>query len=200
MSRIVVIGEDDLCCALGEKLVAAELPGWVLAQAPINTRGITKLLPRIPDYIEQARFVQPVLCIADTDRECAVTFLLKWLPKKSHANFIFRLAVMESESWLLADKSAFAQFLSVAQNILPDRPDELPDAKRALLNLAKRSKKRHLREELISQFDGSKPGSGYNTHLKNFVLEHWNARRAALHSPSLNRALPKIEALRLLNG
>lgn len=200
MSRIVVVGEDDLCCALGEKLVTAALPGWVLAQAPINTRGITKLLPRIPDYIQQARHVQPVLCIADTDRECALRCLENWLPKKNHANFIFRLAVTESESWILADKSAFAQFLSVAQNIMPPRPDELSDAKRALLQLAKRSKKRELREELISQFDDSKPGSGYNTHLRRFVLQHWSAERAALHSPSLNRALPKLQSLRLAHA
>ena len=66
MKRILVVGEDALCCALGEKLVAAALPGWSLAGPAIDTKGVTKLIPALPRYSEQAQFVQPVLCIADT--------------------------------------------------------------------------------------------------------------------------------------
>ena len=43
MTQILVVGEDALCCALGERLVAACLPGWKLAQTSIDTKGVTKL-------------------------------------------------------------------------------------------------------------------------------------------------------------
>lgn len=67
MPRLLVIGEDLLCCALGERIVEQCLPGWTLASPPINTGGITKLRVALPRYAMQARHVQPVFCLADTD-------------------------------------------------------------------------------------------------------------------------------------
>ena len=48
MKQILVVGEDALCCALGLKLVAIAMPGWTVSSAPINTRGVTKLLAALP--------------------------------------------------------------------------------------------------------------------------------------------------------
>ena len=77
MSRILVVGEDTLCCALGERLVAACLPDWQLAQPSIDTKGVTKLQPSLPRYLSLARSLHPVLCIADTDGQCAVELRAK---------------------------------------------------------------------------------------------------------------------------
>ena len=90
MKRILVVGEDALCCALGEKLVAAALPGWSLAGPAIDTKGVTKLIPALPRYSEQAQFVQPVLCIADTDGQCVKQWLQKNVPARSHKNMLVR--------------------------------------------------------------------------------------------------------------
>jgi hypothetical protein len=42
MKQILVVGEDPLTCALGERLVAELLPEWSVPFSPINTKGITK--------------------------------------------------------------------------------------------------------------------------------------------------------------
>ncbi len=200
MKRILVVGEDALCCALGERLVAAGLPGWQLARPSIDTKGVTKLLPALLRYAEQARHVQPVLCVADTDGQCAVTLRSAWLQSAGHARFVLRLAHTEAESWLLADREGFSHALAVPLNKLPQHPDDEVDPKRLVLSLLRRSKERLLRTEVISGTDPSKPGTGYNLHLGAFVRTHWNAQRGAQCSPSLARALKRVQALNMTQG
>lgn len=195
MKRILVVGEDALSVALGERLVAAGLPGWEMPSPAINTSGVTKLVKALPRYIEQSRHVQPVLCVADTDGRCAVTLLGEWLPRTVPGHFMLRLAVSEAESWILADRSALADYLEIPSARVPTRPDELGNPKRELLHLARRSGRRLIRQEVVSGQDASKPGAGYNLHLRDFVARHWAAGRAAEHSPSLARALARVAAL-----
>lgn len=192
MKRIVLVGEDPLCVALGESLIRHCLPGWHLAQS-VSKHGITKLLPDLPRYQQLAR-VMPVLCIADTDRACPVNCLQKWLPHKPPADFLFRLAVTESESWVLADRAGFAGFLGIAVSKVEPAPDELPDAKRHLLQLARHSKVRLYRQEMVSA-SGDKQGTGYNQHLTTFVRERWSPETAAANSPSLARATQRLRQL-----
>lgn len=197
MKRVLVVGEDALTCALGEQIVAQLLPEWGLAQQTINTKGVTKLVPALPRYIEQARYVQPVLCIADTDGKCVKTLLNEWLSQIAPETFLLRLAVTEAESWLIADRRGLANFLDISEARIPEHPDALPDPKRKLLTLAKRSKKSIIRRELVSQLDPSKPGSGYNAHLCDFVKNHWQSGNAAPRSPSLARALARVAMLKI---
>ncbi|MDR2219000.1 MAG: DUF4276 family protein [Methylobacillus sp.] len=189
-----VIGEDGLCCALGEKL-ATEIAGCTLAQPVINTNGVTSLKKSISRYLDTTH-VCPVLCLADTDGKCAVRLLRSWLPKHASSSFILRFAVTESESWLLADREGLADFFGLSQSLLPRRPDDLADAKRELLDLARRSKKRLIRQEVVSSKDLRKPGEGYNIHLCDFVTRHWQPLRAITNSPSLERAVNRLKQLR----
>ena len=195
MSQVLVVGEDALCCAVGEKLVDAALPGWSLARESVNTRGITKLVPRLPDFIQQARHVQPVICIADTDRSCPVNLIANWMAQGGDERFVLRLAVKEAESWLLSDPESFSSFLNVPVVKLPKRPDEEPDPKQVVLNLASNSKSRQIRTEVVSTRDKSRPGPGYNLHLCHFVKAKWRVSEARTRSPSLNRAVNRVAML-----
>ncbi|WP_155627964.1 hypothetical protein [Burkholderia vietnamiensis] len=188
MSQILVVGEDRLCCVLGEQLVAAALPTWKLAGPSIDAGGVTKLVPSFQRYAEQATYVQPVLCIADTDGKCAAELIEAWRPNHAPNGFVIRLAVTEAESWVLADRQGFADAFHISKNKLPSNLDDEPDPKRLLLNLIAKSRKRSFRDDMISQTDRSKPGAGYNVHLSDFVRSHWNIQRAMGHSRSLNRA------------
>jgi hypothetical protein len=192
MKQILIVGEDPLTCALGERLVAELLPDWFMPLAPINTKGVTKLIPQMPRFIQHAKRVQPVLCIADTDGKCAKGLLSSWLPKAPPENFSLRLAVSEAESWLLADRKALADYLEIAEKHVSIAPDEEANPKRHMLVLAGKSKKREIRLEVVSQTDVSKQGNGYNPHLCHFVKTHWSAHRAANNSPSLARAIRRI--------
>lgn len=195
MKQILVIGEDQLTCALGEQLVSELLPGWALPLPPINKKGITKLIPEIPRFVQQAKHMQPVLCIADTDGKCPKEQISAWLPHSVPKSFLFRLAVAEAESWLIADRRALSDYFGIPEKHVSKTPDEEIDPKRHLLSLARKSTNRVLRLEVVSQTDSSKQGSGYNPHLCHFVKMHWLAKRAADNSPSLARAVRRIAHL-----
>ncbi|HEX4462106.1 MAG TPA: hypothetical protein VIA18_29220 [Polyangia bacterium] len=187
-----MIGEDALCCALGERIVAEV--GLSMAQPAINKRGITRLLPELRRYSNLANQT-PVLCVADTDGGCVVKILKDNMPPNAPAQFLFRLAVSESESWLLADRGEISKFLGVSMSSVPKDPDDVRDAKRLVLSLAAKSSLRQIREELVSSEDRTRPGSGYNVHLCRFVLNHWRIPEAASASPSLRRAVQSIKRL-----
>jgi hypothetical protein len=193
MNSIFVIGEDALSCALGEKLVIDAMH-WKISQCPIDCRGVTKLKKALPRYLKLARRF-PVLCLADTDRKCPVELLETWLPQQRPADFALRLAVPESESWVLADKDAFAEFLKINATHIPVHPDDIADPKRIVVGLARKSRHRHIRQEMVSTRDPEKPGSGYNLHLCSFIRDHWRPFIAAENSPSLSRAVRKLSAI-----
>lgn len=195
MSRILVVGEDDLCRALGERLVAALLPGWTYSAPSISSGGITKLVAALPRYRAYAMHRDPVLCIADTDGRCAASLVDQWAPASSRAPLLLRLAVIEAESWVLADGERIAEFLGVSPSRIPDNPDSERNPKRLILDLARRSRKRAIRQEVVSALDTNRPGPGYNHHLAGFVNRHWHAREAADRSPSLARAVNRLVAV-----
>lgn len=195
MNRMLVVGEDAPCCALGEQLVQTVLPTWRLAGPSINTNGITKLVPSLFRYAEVARHVQPVLCIADTDGGCPSKLLASWRPRNAPDGLVLRLAVNEAESWLLADRQAFAAAFEVPSNRVPRHADDIPDPKSLVLSLVAKSRRRVFRDEMVSRTNPCKPGTGYNLHVCAFVREHWSALRARHASDSLDRALKRLAEL-----
>lgn len=201
MGRILVVGEDALCCALGERLVASCLPAWGMVAPPVDKAGITRLVPELPRY---AKFSQnthaAVLCIADTDRGCAKRLVEKWWPKHAPREFLLRLAVTEAESWALADRVSFAKYFDVPLNRIPDAPDELEDPTRLVLELAAKSRKKVIREEVVNRTVPIRAGSGYNLHLGAFIRGAWRIDDAAARSPSLARAVTRLQALESAQG
>jgi len=193
--KVLIVGEDRLCCTLGSRLVKECLPDWEAASDPIDAGGITGLLKALRRYAAQARNVQPVLCIADTDRRCTRDILQKHLPKEAPPGFLWRLAVPEAESWVLADRAMFAEYFRVPKDKIPTVTDNIFDPKRLILNLVQRSKERRFRNEMVSERDPSKPGTGYNLHLSQFVAQAWRVEEARLTSESLQRAHTSLERL-----
>lgn len=194
MTQILVVGEDALCCALGERLVQACLPNWHLASPSIDTKGVSRLRKSLPRYAGFARSSHPVLCIADSDGGCALDLVQAWLPRSAQ-RLLLRLAVPEAESWAMADSEGFASALKVPALKVPREPDRVGDAKAAVLALARRSKSRAVRSEVVSAFDPARQGTGYNLHLCRFVRQAWRMDSAAERSPSLQRAVHRVQAL-----
>ena len=138
----------------------------------------------------------PYLILTDLDtRECAPLMIREWLPVARNHNLIFRIAVREVESWLLADRFGFAKFLGIARDKLPKNPDDLSDPKAHLINLARISRKRDLREDILPRIRSTaKQGPAYNERLVSFVREAWNPSKARQLSSSLERTLKALEA------
>lgn len=136
----------------------------------------------------------PFFVLTDLDnRECAPALLRDWLPEKKSNGLLFRVAVREVESWLLADREGFSSFLGISKTIMPLDPDGLHDPKETLFSLVRRSRKRVLRDALLpTQF--SKYGPDYNRTLGKFINATWTPESAAETNPSLRKAINALEA------
>ena len=87
-----------------------------------------------------------------------------------------------------------AKLIQVPAVKIPAYPDELPDPKQVLLNLARKSKSRRFASEFVP-VNGSKAKHGplYNQHLTAFADKLWDSRHAELASPSLKRAIHRVK-------
>jgi len=162
------------------------------------------LLQRLPNYNQAARFA-PWLVVVDLDQdaECAPPFVRSVLPNPA-GGMQLRLAVRAIEAWLLADAERLAAFLGIRAVRIPPHPDAEPDPKTTLINLARRSRRRAMREDIVPrEGSGSRVGPGYAGRLIEFVAaaEHpWRPNVAVQHSDSLRRCVETLQALRTKTG
>jgi hypothetical protein len=136
----------------------------------------------------------PYLVLTDLDQyECPLTIISHWLDTPKHPNLIFRVAVREVEAWLLADREAFAAFLGIAVTLIPQDADAIADPKQTLINLARKSKNKTLREGIVpNSKTTAKIGRNYNGQLIPFVKQIWKVDSAIPNSSSLERAMKAL--------
>ncbi len=119
----------------------------------------------------------------------------KWV-RSPHPRFLVRAVVREIESWILADQQGVAKFLGISPTVIPREPEKLENPKQTLVNLARRSRRRKLRNDMIpSPGTSGIVGPGYVTRIQEMIYGYWNVQVAAESSISLKRC---IERLRLL--
>jgi len=104
---------------------------------------------------------------------------------------------MALERSSLADIDNLAGFLRIAERYVPENPDNISDPKAVLIELARRSRLKYVRDSLLPKRGSTaKQGPGYNECLGTFVRESWDVRAASARSPSLARALRRFEEFR----
>jgi len=196
MTAVIVVGEDELCCAIADAMIAHSGVETGV-QNRIVAGGAGPFRARIRPMNEVAMNVMPVLMIADADQAtCAVTQRNTWLPANADRRLCMRLAVREAEAWVLADHEGFSDFANVSRALFPAQPETLDDPKRALLSIIKKCKRRELRDEMLPARGATSPvGLGYNVHMTAFVRNRWSIDRALERAPSLARAIPRVAAL-----
>jgi len=162
----------------------------------IPCSGKGKIMKHIRAYNNAAKHgYYFVITDLDDDYDCAPLLIKDWLPD-IHANqLLFRVAVHEVESWLLADKKNLAAFFSISQELVPSKPDNEADPKRTVITLAKRSRKREIRESIVPIDDYATIGPGYNIIFRNFIQNFWNIDSARRNSHSLDRAIRSLEKI-----
>lgn len=153
-------------------------------------KGKSELLRDLRGYNHAARhFPWLVLVDLDCDCHCAPPCLQRWLHRAS-AQMCFRIATREIETWLLADRMGIASFLSVPMNRVPMQPETLPDPTASMVDLARRSASRNVREDMVPRpGSGRATGPGYVTRLGQFASTVWRPGTAAAVSDSLRRCL-----------
>lgn len=188
--------EGDIDEALLRKV--ADFAGLTLGVVH-GRKGKDFLLAALAGYNKAAQF-HPWAVLVDLDRscDCAPTCAQRWLPKASE-QMCFRIAVRAVESWLLADRERMARWLAVPVGRLPRNPDELDDPKQALINLARRSRRRSTQEEIVPRLgSGRAVGPLYATRMIEFLQDRkagWRPDRAQRASDSLARCITRLRAL-----
>ena len=191
LSNVILAVEDRLSDAVATKILEtfdAKIVKRIGFQGKSDLEGKTPELNRAANGITVF-----MLTDLDTPRECPPGLIRSWVRGTLNPRFFFRVAVMEVESWIMADRMGFSDFLSVPLHRIPSPTDNILNPKEFLLSLARRSKKKAVREALVpAQGATLSVGNEYNTLLSEFVRKHWNLERAASVSPSLKRTLDRI--------
>lgn len=189
-----IVTEDELSLVVIQAILKSECPNVTEYHSRI-TNGFGQMKKNIRAYNKAARAI-PYIVLTDLDKtECPPNLIRDWLgniPK--HRNLYFRVAVREVESWLLAHRQGFSDFLGINISLIPPYPDQLKDPKRKLIELAKRSRRKALRDSIIP-FGTAAIGPDYNGCLGRYVQDVWNVPVAQRSSESLARTVNSLRRL-----
>ncbi len=190
---LTIVIEDDISLEIAKKVILSTNNHYEITRIlPDNSRqksspGSGYIYKKINAFNNAARHGH-YLILTDLDQnECAPDFLATLIPGVRNSNLILRIAVREVESWLLADKANFSGYLGVSKDIIEDDPEKLWDPKKYIFTLAKRSRKRTIREGIPPADKTARTGVNYNPLLTVFVREHWDFKAAMNRSNSLRR-------------
>lgn len=200
LNHVILAAEDRLSEAVATKILMNM--GFEIVRKPQKPRssglkGNSYLKKIAPEFNRSAK--GPFYCFMLTDLDspkiCPPELIQSWVSGPLNPRFFLRVAVMEVESWVMADQSAFAEFLRVPIQEVPTRTDEVLDPKASLLSLAQKSKSVELRKDLLPKKgnETSKIGPGYNTRLSEFIRDYWDLNRALSVSPSLKRTVDRLQ-------
>ena len=193
MTVIYFAVEGDADIPVAERLIRH---AGLIPHRAIVAGGAPKLDQRLPGLIRSAARIN-WLILRDLDREgCAPDLVRRLFAQGVPSRIGFRVPVRSMESWLLADRTGFSESFSVHRNRLPERPDELENAKRFLVNLCRGSRRSAVRNTIPPRAgSGRAVGPEYVSRISAFARESWSPERAAERSPSLARAMQSVGTL-----
>ncbi len=187
LTYVTIAAEGDVDAQVCQRVL--ELSGLGAGTAYVRF-GKGNLDKKIRAYNNAARFA-PWLVLRDLDHdaECAAGLVHSLLP--TPAEFMkLRVAVRSVEAWLMADRERISRYLSIAQDIVPLDPDGEHHPKTTLVNLARRSTKRSIREDMVPAIGHSRTvGPGYTARVTEFASLYWRPEIAARNSDSLARCV-----------
>ncbi len=193
-AAIRVVSEDELGAAVIIKLIE-HIRRPLTVEHTIITGGFGDLDKNIAGYNNASHCI-PHIVLRDLDRiECPPVLLERIRPVRPLPGFFLRIAVREVESWLLADRKGIVEFLGIPLlfSKIPADVETIADPKLFLINLARRSRQRDIKNDIVP-LPGSRSimGRGYNGRLIHFVRSRWNIAAASENSPSLQKAVTRI--------
>lgn len=201
---VIIVGEDAVTQAIVKRLIKEICPDGIRIDRIDPARG-GQIRSKVVNYNRLAAKERIVL-LADLDQaNCPVEEQQRWLNQvPKHPHFLFRFAIDEAESWLLADRNGLARFLQVNPELIPNptaqnarEPHEIevrtPYKSSLFLmwQLAANSADANLRVKLTPKSRGSK-GPEYNTTLVPFIENLWDVRAALENSSSLRRMYDRL--------
>jgi len=194
---MIVAVEDALLEAVALRLLAEYAPDCAVS-AVMGMKGNTHLKATCRELNRAAAGID-ILLLTDLDdpQTCAPSLIADWLGHPPAPRMIFRVAVVEAETWLLADKPQIATFLGVSQgHIASGNPELIDKPKEHLISAARRSSRRFIREGIPPQHGSTcSIGPQYNPLLTQYAANEWRPEFARKQSDSLERAVRRITQL-----
>ncbi len=196
---MVAIGVEDVVSeAVAQRLLLQYAPEIEWTQT-FGLTGYGELKRKMPTFDKIAQYREPMLVITDLDNPmiCPVDFRSNWCQGlQMPPSFVFRIAVTEIESWLLADRDHIAQWLGISVAHVPLEPETIDEPKECLVGLAGRSRNRGIRQAMVPTARSARStGPGYNECVSAFADRIWNPEVARAVAPSLDRAIIRISEL-----
>ncbi|MDM8556682.1 hypothetical protein QUF75_18305 [Desulfococcaceae bacterium HSG7] len=165
---------------------------------PAVMGGYGAIKSKCKAFLNMARAGSHTFILTDLDTaECACALIRDWFAISQSdtvdlpSQCIFRVAVREIESWILADHVAWAEYIGIPAANFSMNPDQLDAPKKHLLNVIRRKGTKKIHREMLPQ-GSAHIGPRYNEVLCDFVDKSWVPERAAEKSPSLDRALKAL--------
>ncbi|MBX3024647.1 hypothetical protein KF840_07030 [bacterium] len=136
-----------------------------------------------------------VLVDLNGEQDCAPLLRASWLPSPARL-LCFRVAVRQVEAWLIADGEALSEYAGVARSQIPKDPERLRNAKVAMVDVARRSRRAAIRRDMVPRQGSGRPvGPAYTSRLIEYAETRWRPAVAAQRSESLRRAIAGLERL-----
>jgi hypothetical protein len=170
---------------------AGGLPGPVYGK-----NGKPALLQKIKGY-NNAAIREPWVVLVDlnSDADCVPPLRQDWLPTPA-PRLCFRVAVRQVEAWLMADAETLADYLGVGRHTIPADPEALQNAKVEMVNLARRSRRSAIRQDMVPRpGSGRAVGPAYASRLIKYAETCWRPEVAARRADSLRRAIDCLKRL-----
>jgi hypothetical protein len=179
-----------------EGYIDAEVARWLLHHVGLNVgyvyvkNGKSALDRSLPGYNNAARFSRwLILRDLDEDANCAPA-LRHTLLSDCSPRMRLHIAVRAVEAWLMADRESLGRFLSIRSTLFPIEPERIVKPKTLLVDLARESRRRAVREAMIPAPKSSVAvGPGYATLLIDYISKHWRPEIAAERSYSLKKII-----------
>lgn len=195
---MLVATEDELSESVARKLLREV--GFGGPATFVGRKGNGFLKANLKKYRDTARRI-PVVVFTDLDaKRCAPSLVDEWLgADRAFGKFCLRVAVRETEAWVMADRKGFAEFMGISEAKIARDTEAIPDPKRRLLELA-HGARRSLRLGLLPAVGAAAiQGLDYNRLLGEFVTDVWSVAEAERSNRSLNRAMDNLRKISIAN-
>jgi len=207
MKSINIVGEDPVTRAIIKRLLRDYRSEDCTAGAEYPFRG-GEIKKQAAIFNTAAQNGSQSFLLTDLDEiNCAPQLLNAWLNGTAVAdNLLFRVAVEEAETWLIADIQGFSQWLGISPELIPApkimdtrKPQIIeicPPIKPSLflmMHLANASTNEE-RKAALMPLRGAKKGPNYNSELLPFIQNEWSPENARQNSYSLNKAIQRLQS------
>jgi len=189
---MLVEGPTD--AAVARRLLAhANLsPGDVFGQ-----NGIGYIKKKLEGFAVRVQFGAPLLVLVDCldlGIECVRDLSRQLISGERPSGLLLRGVVPQIESWLLADRPSMAAHLSVSLSRIPLYPEHESNAKQTLVNIARHSRNKRVREAIVPSA-GASVGPGYVASMIEFATNKWNPHVASGNCDSLARCIRRLREI-----